>query len=619
MTAVISKYVTKLDILGKEIQFKIENSETYKTWVGGFFTILLGFISLGSIYLFGNDVIFKTKPTLLFKKNQLADYPTIGINNSNFFYSFRLVDSYGVYIEDLKYFEPLLTFENMMMNFTSLELETTFLDVQTMETCNTTHIDNKTLYEEGLRSYKCAVLDKFKIGGNWDGNEVNVLTYTIKRCNSETERKHNIVCAPDSEIMDNFLFPINVEIKYQNQILDATRLTDPVSRVLDFRGTSIDLTSTKKNLFYYSGAKLTTDLGYLVEDLSYDNFTQIEKIDVDSNLITESNIYFADIYLTKLQLDYNRSYLKVQDVAATVGGFFSIVFYALKVIYYFYVENSLQYFYFQHLFDFYIYDSGSSISAENKKEEDPKEQGESVINIIPFQTHNDNQESELISNKNMSKTNQMVVNMENLNTYNKSAINDSDKNIMKEGMEGSKRSSAKKNSENSSPAKLWLDRSKMTTLISHMTKPKIAVDISERSVWNYKFCLCFIKKDSKGNAKIINQLIYAATVEVDKRTSTLGILSLFEQFKVLKKVVLNENQCYMLDNKGKKPITNQEIPSLKEFTEAFEERNRSKEEKLILYLKDKKLESGIVEVDYLLFKLMNEDLQKRINKQVKIN
>ena len=74
----------------------------------------------------------------------------------------------------------------------------------------------------------------------------------------------------------------------------------------------------------------------------------------------------------------------------------------------------------------------------------------------------------------------------------------------------------------------------------------------------------------------------------------------------------------MLDNKGKKAITNHEIPSIKEFTEAFEERNRSKEEKLILYLKDKKLESGIDEIDYLLFKSMNEDLQKRINKQVKI-
>ena len=72
------------------------------------------------------------------------------------------------------------------------------------------------------------------------------------------------------------------------------------------------------------------------------------KDEIDGN--NNKTIFLFDLYLTKLQLDYEREYLKVQDVAATVGGLFSITYNVLKFINYFYIENSLIYYYFQHLF-----------------------------------------------------------------------------------------------------------------------------------------------------------------------------------------------------------------------------------------------------------------------------
>ena len=117
----------------------------------------------------------------------------------------------------------------------------------------------------------------------------------------------------------------------------------------------------------------------------------------------------------------------------------------------------------------------------------------------------------------------------------------------------------------------------------------------------------------------MNNFIYSAKSELDKRYSTVNILALFEQFKVLKQIVLNENQCFMLDHKGKKIITNITNNSDKEFTEAFEEINRKKEEKLVKYLLQKKdLDEGFEETDILLLRSMEDDLQMRIKKRCDI-
>ena len=71
----------------------------------------------------------------------------------------------------------------------------------------------------------------------------------------------------------------------------------------------------------------------------------------------------------------------------------------------------------------------------------------------------------------------------------------------------------------------------------------------------------------------------------------------------------------MLDNKGKKIIVNKNIENKKEMTEAFEEKSKQKEQKLINYLINKKGSNGLDETDYLLFKYMDEEMKGRVSKK----
>ena len=622
----------KFDILGKEIQFKIENSETYKTCVGGFLTLLLAFVSLGSIYLFGNDIIFKTKPNLIFKKIQLEEYPSAPINIENYFYAMRLVDKKGAYVDDYRYFEPILRYEYYKFNNETLDLDLVKKDRQTLKTCNLSHINQGTLDKEFLETYKCALFKNYSIGGNWDSPEVSVLIYEINKCTAATELKYNITCAKEEELAKRYTFPLFVEIKYQNEILDPTKLYKPVTQALDFISTGVDLDTNKRNLFSYSKSTLKSDIGYLVEDISYENFLQIEKIDTDFNkFIPGSNttIYYSHIYLTKILLDYDRSYLKVQDIAATVGGFFSITYNVLKFAYYFYIENSLVYYYFQNLFSFYkLDDYGKDGAVEDHLQEMEN------INIIQFNTGKPNNNAK--TKKSDTKNYQVVnINSQNdiiPNEMNKGADTFDRLNMNPTDKDKAKNDSNSKSTPKSPPTllkartsiisggdKMKVGTASLINILNKFDKPKTPVHIDETTLWKYHFCNCFIKKETNANSKMMNNFIYSAKSELDKRYSTVNILALFEQFKVLKQIVLNENQCFMLDHKGKKIITNITNNSDKEFTEAFEEINRKKEEKLVKYLLQKKdLDEGFEETDILLLRSMEDDLQMRIKKRCDI-
>ena len=183
-------------------------------------------------------------------------------------------------------------------------------------------------------------------------------------------------------------------MKYHNDIVDPTNLLKPITQVLDFKSSIISLDFYKKNNFYYTKSKLTTDLGFLVEDLSIQSFSQIEKIDVDfSNEKDAQTILFVDLFLTKLSLDYSWSYLKVQDIAATVGGFFSITYNFLKLINYFYIETNIMFYYFNNLFSFQsMNDTNSNNNSEKDKEYKDIEviqSEEKDFNIIPFKNSED--------------------------------------------------------------------------------------------------------------------------------------------------------------------------------------------------------------------------------------
>ncbi len=106
----------------------------------------------------------------------------------------------------------------------------------------------------------------------------------------------------------------------------------------------------------------------------------------------------------------------------------------------------------------------------------------------------------------------------------------------------------------------------------------------------------------------------AAEEEFNKKTNIINLFMHIEQVSLLKKIILNESQNFMLEKRGLQNITNTNIKSAEELKLIQEENQKEKKNKLINYLKEKTLEESLSDVDNLLMNYMNDEEFDKINK-----
>jgi hypothetical protein len=116
---------------------------------------------------------------------------------------------------------------------------------------------------------------------------------------------------------------------------------------------------------FYSPSNMITDAGIIFQEFSSEFFLEETSGILDfTNVPTNNYVYDNLFYGGKKSNVYNRSYIKVQAIAAVVGGFLQLARIILKICYTFYFEGSFKKYFYEELFTL-IEDDGSSL--QNKK------------------------------------------------------------------------------------------------------------------------------------------------------------------------------------------------------------------------------------------------------------
>ena len=147
-------------------------------------------------------------------------------------------------------------------------------------------------------------------------------------------------------------------------------------------------------------------------------------------------------------------------------------------------------------------------------------------------------------------------------------------------------------------------------------KEKKIVDIGsiERIYYIYFGLCCF----SKNNEDVKNrkELMEKAEEIIEKKSDIFELFKLIDQFKLIKKLTLNENQYFLLNERDKRPIifdANSQKTS-KELEDLNEAKYNIKKENLKQYLKRHKETNSLTSTDILLLKYANkkvDDLEDR--------
>jgi len=619
------KFIKSIDMFGKECRFVIDQNETFKTGIGGLFSILVYLGLLTLTWNFGQDIYLRQAPKVVQQLDFLDKTPYFPINNSNYNIAINLRKDNGIIIPDPSSFTLNAYIERRQIFLDSFPptIKTTDKQLEIVECSNKT-MENKYYERDHFKAFFCPQIDNGTIGGSIEEEDDDYkIILEVKRCNSKTQ--NTTICMDDAEILKNHGSLISIAVKIQNNYFNARNYKEPIIKNFGqelFKVQSVGGTSYEGYLTYGAGY-LIDDSGLIFEDPNEPlNYLQMQKLDfynIGQN--KDSDILFKlTVKLSRTGLSCTRSYLKIPDVLANVGGFMGLLTPIIEYLIAFYVDSEYYIYLYKHLFKFEIEkDDGMNLIQLNANNSLNLYQNNNNSRVDINKTNNTKLKSSNTSGTKF-KENEMSV-LSNTPNFNDPVTGNSKHDSSKLDLINNA------NSSNQSPdlirkvskikngfkLKEAIVNKDVKSLLNYKSRDREIITVSKCERFCVLGCCCFNKKQSD-NLKY--ELINHAEKELEKKFDVIEVFKLFNQLRVIKKLLLNENQCFLLENRGMHTLTNSKSKPLGEIQDLDVVKFNESFRKCLEYLKSKKQEVGFSDIDLILIKYLKEEISSKINEEI---
>ena len=328
---------SKLDMFETEYTFLIDGERYYKTPMGALLTLFYLLLVVALFFAFGIDLYERKNPKVSMN-SQNFPYEPIILSNQNFTYAYRIEDNTGIMIID----ESII-----QMNVISARLEImngswvmTSVNVSAPQRCHDFpgYEEKEKKYNISLQSWNCINFDNFLWGGNWDANFVNFFSIQVKQCSNSTS---NNTCATKeiinikftNEVSGGNLFFSDLSLYIEPSL---TNYYTPLSTNLANFYQMLNLDFVKRKVQTYKNTAIDNDLGWFFEDFLQESYLNTDNILTDftfKDRWNESVLYNTFHYMGKKVETYRRSYTKIQEVFAAIGGFSKLFYTALVFVF----------------------------------------------------------------------------------------------------------------------------------------------------------------------------------------------------------------------------------------------------------------------------------------------
>jgi len=326
-----------LDVIGLKFTFKVDGKENYRTNFGAFLSILYLFLLIGLFFVFGIDLYQRKNPKVSYN-NKIVPHEEIYLSNHNFTLAFRVEDYLAKMIVNESIFHHELAYYKFVLKENG-EWENVLGQLPTIQRCQDLNSTKGTeeFYNISLASWYCIDFNNLIMGGNWDGDFVYGLLINTKQCqfskNSKCLKEQELKSIFQNEITgSNFYY----SLMYLEALPDMDDFDRPIKQYFNYKFESLSLKVQKRRLQYFKRVIIKNDKGWFFNDLEEKEYLSSDTIVSDFNFKDELNedvVYSHYIYFANKVDIYNRSYIKIQEVIANIGGFSKILYAILTYIY----------------------------------------------------------------------------------------------------------------------------------------------------------------------------------------------------------------------------------------------------------------------------------------------
>jgi hypothetical protein len=329
-----SSFLENIDLFGKNFVLSFDRQSEFSSVYGGIVSLLLYIFVMGSIYTFGREIIIKENPSLL---NRMINSKYRQNLTVNFGFAFVIESSEGLIIPN---FSKYISFTSYVTNITWISNTECIKEKKGIKlsycTKNKFRPESEEMYDFDLLDGGICLDETVKIGGYQD-NPYNVfLTVDIGRCKNQTTNttsqliNNSTICASNEEI-DQFLSRNDTQMTfyYEEIAFSPINYSNPVYYYITEDFYRINPYFTQINQYYLQEYIVSTDSGVLVPnvyDLSYQHIEKNKNFFYHSNN-SNSDSFIKFQFFTSEYVSLNlRSYAKLPQILAQLGGFLKVVF-----------------------------------------------------------------------------------------------------------------------------------------------------------------------------------------------------------------------------------------------------------------------------------------------------
>jgi len=334
----LRKSLKIIDIYGTKFGFKLENQETFNTAFGGTLTIMTFTIVVILSFFLGQDFYHRTNPSIYIDTIVPEKYdPPVTLAPENFTIAWRIEGetSENKNFTDIIY--PVIRQFSYKRNETTNEMQK-LNDVKILQTTKCSQ--ENTQSETFIKNYK---LDDwycfdwtnrdFSFGGFWDGDYLNYFLIGFYMCKAGmdyNEKNPNCTKVEDYERYQNKNGRMIVSFLYPEYYFHAIDVENPLRISYKNYFYYLNTKSKKLDRMFFNQISLIDDKGWMFDDIENSSILSFNKIQSDQNpnYISDGSgslLYSAMFYMQKNSISIRRSYRKIQDVAAQIGGLMKLL------------------------------------------------------------------------------------------------------------------------------------------------------------------------------------------------------------------------------------------------------------------------------------------------------
>lgn len=382
-----------LDAFRQKFNLHFQSRENFPTLLGGIMTIFIVVIAIVLSVDFGQELYKKKRPYTSFNNIILSSPPKINFNANNILFAISILDKNFQSFDYENFFDFEINLINKTVfstqNYyndnggTSIKEDQHKIDIQSCLGIlgNYTEIDNyiseDPIIKDQLKKNKilngtCFYNDfidnkggksSLYLEGDINSNIFSYLQIKIKKCT----RVERIDCLSDSIYYTNKILNPQLALYLIDKSIDPYNFDQPVKYFLRSNYFSLDNIFTKNIDLYFKNSTLLTDKGIMFQE--WENQTLFNFNYLSEKISSNKNNYLAILNIqSSLDLDYyRRYYMKLQDLAAIIGGVVNAGMVLGELISTFFNKHLMYSIILNNLFDFNIKNKDVSLIKNNVK------------------------------------------------------------------------------------------------------------------------------------------------------------------------------------------------------------------------------------------------------------